>query len=94
MNTKHTPGPWKATESFAPDGSSRGLHIRAWRNHVAYMPGVGHQDFADAALIAAAPELLEALQRIVRAGDRLSINHPLDGLVDEARAAIAKATGA
>jgi len=50
--------------------------------------GAIHPD--DAALIAAAPDLLAALQRIVRAADRMPIDSPLDGIIDEARATIAK----
>ncbi len=83
---QHTPGPWKATEGFAPDGSSLGLYIRSVRNHVAYMPGVGHQDFADAALIAAAPEMLTTLQAVL---DRATMP---GFLRDQVRAAISKAT--
>ncbi len=49
--------------------------------------------YETAALFAAAPELLAALQRIIRAADRMPIDSPLDGIIDEARAAIARATG-
>jgi hypothetical protein len=38
-------------------------------------------------------ELLAALQKLIGAIDRLPGNNPLDGLADEARAAIARATG-
>jgi hypothetical protein len=44
-------------------------------------------------LMAAAPDLLEALQKLIGAIDRLPGNNPLDGLADEARAALACATG-
>jgi hypothetical protein len=43
-------------------------------------------------LMAAAPDLLAALQKLIGAIDRLPGNNPLDGLADEARAAIARAT--
>ena len=46
----------------------------------------------DAYLIAEAPELLTQLKRLVRAIDRMDAS-PVDGLADEARAAIAKAEG-
>ena len=80
----HTPGPWAMTRK-----ATNHQHLSG--------PGPGliadiHRD-EDAAIIAAAPDLLAALQKLVRAIDRLPGNNPLDGLADEARAAIAKATG-
>jgi hypothetical protein len=51
------------------------------------------QATAQPVLAAPAPVLLNALQKLVRAIDRLPGNNPLDGLADEARAAIAQATG-
>jgi hypothetical protein len=47
----------------------------------------------NARLIAAAPELLEALERICRAQERCAGDNPLDGVIDDARAALAKAKG-
>ena len=81
----HTPGPWTiraADRAIVPVSDPARLVAHG---------GAIHPD--DAALIAAAPELLAALQRIVRAADRMPIDSPLDGIVDEARAAIARATG-
>ena len=94
--TQHTPGPWVFTPEVnmagmryvrqAPEanGSNEICRVEGWRD------GIGE---ANARLIAAAPELLEALQKLVRAIDRMPSN-PADGLADEARAAIAKATEA
>lgn len=81
----HTPGPW----------ALRGYQIRAENGlgkHVAtYQVGE-----ADGRLIAAAPELLEALKEV--AAGRLDHEHGLDDFHDRARAiaraAIAKAEGA
>lgn len=47
-----------------------------------------------ARLIAAAPELLATLQRLLAAEARMGGNNPLAGLCDEARELIARATGA
>jgi hypothetical protein len=56
---KHTPAPWKHEELFDGD-ESLGITIQAGRDEIAHISSIGHQDFANAALIAAAPELLEA----------------------------------
>lgn len=92
MQTKHTPGPWIAAEQF--DGNeSLGIAVSAGREEIVRIHDIGREGFANAALIAAAPDLLLHLQRLVRAIDRAPANFA-DGLADEARAAIARATGA
>lgn len=68
----HTPGKWEARELFADDepAQSMGLFIyteqnaRGHRDPIASLPGIGREDFANAQLIAAAPELLAALEFI------------------------------
>ena len=88
MNTKYTPGPW-AAKTFAgtvnvwsskrkPDGSAVCYDCKE----------------ADARLIAAAPDLLEALQEAFRAF-AFDDEGPVwaDSTIAKARAAIAKATG-
>ena len=90
----HTPGPWKfdGGEVWAPQG--RGPDHAA---NVCKMTGDSQSRAANASLIAAAPELLEALRRMVDMFER-----HLDGRVgpddaagrwDSARDAIAKAEG-
>lgn len=54
----HTPGPWTATPSGLITAGPQGLHIAQ-----AATTGMGHAADANARLLAAAPELLEALQR-------------------------------
>lgn len=99
MSTKHTPGPWVAdgAQEIVYGATDEGEHIV-----IVYELGVNE---ADHRLIAAAPELLDALQSLL-ASDRSSPNeivgqdtdgHPLNaaGVARKvARAAIAKATGA
>lgn len=97
---KHTPGPWRLRAA----AGSRSL----WRivNAAGRVIGTISRPFqgvdaadADARLIAAAPELLEALQA---AYDALAISYPLHScdmdkrgaILGQARAAIAKAEGA
>ena len=82
---KHTPGPWKATEKTvtAPETEDRlGLDVRIYG-------GNGKDNRANARLIAAAPDLLEALQAFVKYADDVSDDSPE---LDRARAAITKAT--
>ena len=98
---KHTPGPWRRAESYRPEIQNVGTSAQApyilcadGRNVAAAMIG-GFEDMAEvdanARLIAAAPELLEALVRLLaQAACEGSIwTDPMN----EARAAIKKATG-
>ena len=86
MSAKHTPGPWfiedngKCIDITASEGSG----CKGDR----YMRVGGTIDIADARLIAAAPELLDALRDMVSDRECLS-----EATVNFARAAIAKATG-
>lgn len=82
MTTKHTPGPWLMCES-ATHVTVTNAHGDAVFHDDKRIPGV----MADARLIAAAPDLLEAL--------RFVLKYEGMGAVTEAtvRAAIAKATG-
>ena len=83
MEAKHTPGPWKATARrvTAPETEGR-LALDVQING-----GNREDNKANARLIAAAPDLLVALQGVVRVADRKTDEF------DAARAAIAKATG-
>lgn len=89
MEAKHTPGPWRyQRENGSP---TTGQHMIAGDTPPGYLAEVrdcGSGDVsANARLIAAAPELLEALLAVVRVADRATVEF------DMARAAIAKATG-
>lgn len=97
---KHTPGPWKVIErgtTTHPDrfGRTTGrkevfINGADGLGSIAKMY-VGH-DGADARLIAAAPELLEALQTWIAACDT-GTHTDINQAREQARAAIAKATG-
>lgn len=104
--SKHTPGPWKVHPREGMARSYYGTHVAA--SHYS-TPGVSsgrdsvcdctgeHQD-ANARLIAAAPELLEALRTLVSrdfayyGGFVMDCNITMEE-VQRARAAIAKAEG-
>lgn len=98
---KHTPAPWKAgaRSVSAPETEDRlGLDCRLYG-------GNAGDNRANARLIAASPDLLAALRRLIAALDAHATVHAADGddvarmleyaqAEDAARAAIAKATGA
>ena len=94
---KHTPGPWESgngtTSIYGSDGKE--VARRIWHG-----PQDDERSLANARLIAAAPELLALLNRIV--SESVRVEYEEDGpacaemaysLIDEVRAAIAKATG-
>ena len=100
---KHTPGPWEAVGNLVrspmvqPQGLSKGVQIAECRD--AYFLSHTEESKANAHLIAAAPELLDALRAFLRAP---SVGSAGPGAVTiavqdfnlrAARAAIAKATG-
>lgn len=86
--SKHTPGPWKIVDAwnyYMVEGQNDEEII--WQDGPYQTPTINK---ANACLIAAAPDLLEALEAIV--GDS-SIQRVSDELHAKARAAIAKAQG-
>ena len=94
MSAKHTPGPWRFYTEPQPNGcpivgNGRGLMLAMLAHSVNY-PDQRDEANANARLIAAAPELLEALQDmlILHAG----ISDDMVETLTRARAAIAKAT--
>ena len=95
-STTHTLGPWKAVYSEYGEeiwfGGNDGPGMWEIEGAEAYLPG-DHDE--QARLIAAAPDLLAALERIANSeeyhGDTFSCD--FETLQSVARAAIAKATG-
>jgi hypothetical protein len=87
MTTQHTPGPWKTNGDpyvSTADGK-RSIAFCDTRQ--------AHEDRANARLIAAAPDLLEALKDIVGFWDSIVPTDAVNQMHINARAAIAKATG-
>jgi hypothetical protein len=93
MTTQHTPGPWLYTQEgvdafgiVKPDGYSI-VHLAALHNSTS-----ASELPANARLIAAAPDLLDALRGLIRDIGVSAVyqDHPA---YNAARAAIAKATG-
>ena len=84
--SKYTPGPWHTA-------GEQGVQIRSAKDQIAKVWTMrGNEWKANARLIAAAPDLLEALKEIVDAADGAGWEQ-LDPSFKKARAAIAKATG-
>jgi hypothetical protein len=103
MNAKHTPGPWKAVRGNYGERKDVDT-IQAGNLKVIEPGGIGGRSLAECdanvALIAAAPELLAALQAIVQdcrevlAGREPMSMELIHSIANgKARAAIAKATG-
>lgn len=99
-DTKYTPGPWqikkghigdKVTFFVSPNGVYDGIHIH-WGEKRYGIPT--QESEANAKLIAAAPDLLEALQsaKELISNYRLKKEVPTQGTWDEIEAAIKKAT--
>ena len=91
----HTPGPWKVMGEDV-------VLMRDEREVVAWVGDIDGQMTDNAHLIAAAPEMLEALENLVAINEAHNqavegvIGRPVewkDGYLDEARAAIRKARG-
>lgn len=90
MTTKHTPGPWKSEmggrQIFAPGKK----HI-ATAHYGGQVPVEVDESESNALLIAAAPELLAALEGILAAFEFYKEPEKI-AAAEAARAAIAKAT--
>lgn len=95
MSAKHTPGQW--TPEFGEAYNVRAPHggIVAQIHNLKGRHGMGgridgNEAAANARLIAAAPDLLDALKHIYYSNE---FGFLQDGIQNHARAAIAKATG-
>src|SRR5690606_19127575 len=102
--TKHTPGPWTPMKRQPASRADNGLCALAqvWGGWIVVVPSrmvdrSGYDAEANARLIAAAPELLEALEKLLTAVDKAcGTAIPQGSFVaarKAARDAIAKATG-
>lgn len=106
MMNKHTPGPWLLRTAPTSAGLCHIVSAADWRGAFIYGDGIrkGFDDAlpkaqelaANARLIAAAPDLLEAAIQAEKVIDILWVSHHsnrTDAALDLLRAAIAKATG-
>ena len=94
---KHTPGPWVVKRASEPEESTE-FYFTSDKGVIGYWKGGRHRHTddqwllteADANLIAAAPELLEALKSIVQWVEQGDYE---ESFLSDARAAIARARG-
>ena len=90
----HTPGPWtvdpKTLAVYAPDRHGHAAAVRVAECGRTLLPTA--EIHANAALVAAAPDLLVALQDIIESSDA-NCGDSLANAINAARAAIARATG-
>lgn len=99
MNKKHTPGPWVVGYGDAVGiGEVFGVGLDTepdWTPvcMLSLSENVNELDEANASLIAAAPELLDALQSLIDMDVAYQRGPKVWEAVENARAAIAKATG-
>lgn len=106
MAVKHTPGPWRIEDS----GTKRIDHLNIVHGAPDQLGGASlvvakvtcriswlTEQMANARLISAAPELLEALilleREMVESGNAGSVDYGWKPAITKTRAAIAKATG-
>lgn len=90
--TKHTPGPWKVNGHPGNNAGTDWRQVTDCKENPVFIAEC-HKN--NARLIAAAPEMLEALERLLVAPD-LNWDHMEQESIDameQARAAIAKAKG-
>ena len=89
----HTPGPWSAGRAIPEDNTVSRI-VRAGDDHIAVimdLDGAAQEAADNARLIAAAPDLLAALQwALSQIEDSLDPDHR--AALESARAAIARAT--
>lgn len=94
MEHKHTPGPWRVDPHHRFDVQTEDGRLEISTTHEGVLVGGIKPDrleqAANARLIAAAPDLLEALEAV---SNGYCCGHDLSLAINEVQAAIAKATG-
>lgn len=91
--TKHTPGPWDVVDRGTPNVEVRRSGEKRFRFPIAWLPKIEEFE-ANARLIAAAPDLLDALRELLAAHrciGRAEVEACAECL--SARAALAKSEG-
>lgn len=92
MNAQHTPGPWEVWPN-SQNGQLCISHHETQSNLQRAVCEVDRMDAANARLIAAAPDLLAALEAALKDLKALTAWDQTSAVSRQAHAAIAKATG-
>lgn len=94
QQTKHTPGPWKLQPQYDPDGAPVNMELVDANGGIICLFSID-EELEDASnLIAAAPDLLEALELVSTwANGQKKISGDFAVVIHQLREAIAKATG-
>jgi hypothetical protein len=93
MNAAHTPGPWFTTDGIYNEIKASSKRGKTWVIARITAARTGHDEAkANARLIAASPDLLEALERLIERVSDLGANG-FSQEVARGKAAIAKAKG-
>jgi hypothetical protein len=89
----HTPGPWRYDSREDEDNNDFEIHTPEFEKWVALVKSsqVGDSGEANARLIAAAPDLLEALEQVIRHG--LIEQDGYETVLRQVHSAISKARG-
>lgn len=93
QNGKHTPGPWNAVNGTLVQSSNQLAIADCWRIRSGVSPFDERQAAANTSLIAAAPELLEALEALYSHPQKHILPSSFQADMAKARVAIAKARG-
>jgi hypothetical protein len=91
MKTQHTSGPWEVIRESLTSSAKKIIGPNA--EHICEGLSWGENEDADAALIAAAPDLLEALESVIDSWQYGETPSDAAATYDHARSAIAKAKG-
>ena len=94
--TTHTPGPWHLSDETNPLITNERGDVdvaQVFFYNDGLVGSLRPDAYADARLLAAAPDLLEALKACERALFGLGDDHRIDSAWAKSRAAIARATG-
>lgn len=94
MSAKHTPGEWELRHERHLGKTTHVVKIGT--ASVYFNRGIGQTEeeaVANGKLIASAPELLAALEALLEQADLGEVDEETKPIVDQARAAIRKATG-
>ncbi len=95
QKAKHRPGPWRYIDDSTPGTLELGLHdycVETSDGNISVADLISFE--ADARLIAAAPDLLEALEAMITAYGAVGIKENPNSAIYKARSAVAKAKAA